>query len=187
MSPNLERMMSSDAMVKAMREAVTKGRDRSVTEGFGSFNPRVSVNENGIVRFVRGADNRTIYPDLRFWDYTKRALDDAAGTAARAGRNDEAGVIRNLARQLRTELDTLVPSYRAARDAWAGPSAYLDAVEQGRNIMARNMSAEEMQAAFAGLSQAEQEGFRIGAISSIVAPFAVGNRCVGTYRAGARQ
>jgi hypothetical protein len=39
-------------------------------------------------------------------------LDDAASAAARGGRNGEAGVLGDLARTLRNELDQHVPSYQ---------------------------------------------------------------------------
>jgi hypothetical protein len=69
---------------------------------------------------------------------------------------------------LRGALDKQVPQYRAARDAWSGPTSYLDAVEAGRGILSRNESAEEMVANFKALSAADRRGYREAAVSSII-------------------
>jgi len=65
-------------------------------------------------------------------------------------------------------MDAASPTYRQARAAWAGPSQFIDAVENGRTILSRNISAEELAANLGRLSPSELEGFRIGAVSTIV-------------------
>ena len=174
-TPELQRLLSADEVSRAVQNATVKARGRSISEGFsGGFNANMQLTDAGVRRTV-GPDRRVTFPNLQLWDYAKRELDDMAGAAANAGRNNEANYIRALARQLRTELDNVTTDpqtgqsvYRAARDAWSGPSAYLDAIEQGRGIMSRNVSAEEMTAAFRDLGGAEQAAFREGAISSII-------------------
>ncbi|MBY0235478.1 MAG: hypothetical protein K2W93_10890 [Burkholderiaceae bacterium] len=65
-------------------------------------------------------------------------------------------------------MDAASPTYRQARAAWAGPSQFIEAVDNGRSILSRNISAEELAANLGKLSQSELEGFRIGAVSAIV-------------------
>src|SRR6185312_14535730 len=63
--------------------------------------------------------------------------------------------------------DAANPNYAAARSAWAGPSSYLDAIEQGKNILNNKLGAEEWRGIVAGMNPAEQEAVRIGAVSAI--------------------
>lgn len=175
-SPEIDRLMSSDLVVSAMRRAVSSGKDRAVREGYGAFNPSVRVTDDGQIIFQRGANGQPVYPNLQFWDQVKRELDKVGSIAARTGDTETPANARGLARLLRTELDTVTTNprtnqsrYREARDIWAGESAYLDAIEQGRSILARNVSSEEYISRFRGLSRAEQEADRIGAVSAIVA------------------
>jgi DNA-directed RNA polymerase subunit F len=65
-------------------------------------------------------------------------------------------------------VDEANPAYKAARDAWAGPSRYMDAVERGRGILKPSESAEEFANRFRALPDAEKEAERIGAVSSII-------------------
>lgn len=129
-SPELERLTSSPDVVAAMKDAATKGKSRAVLEGYGGFNPGVTVDNGGIVTFQKGPNGVPTYPNLQFWDYTKRAIDDAARVADRTGRTDEARVLGGLARQLRGELDNLVPTYadaRAGAAKWFGAESALEA------------------------------------------------------------
>jgi hypothetical protein len=64
-------------------------------------------------------------------------------------------------------VDQFNPTYLSARNAWAGPSRYLDAIEEGRNILATRVSADELRAALANMGDVEREAFRIGAVSAI--------------------
>lgn len=101
-------------------------------------------------------------------DALKQGLDDTVGAAKRAG---EAGTARQgtiMSRKLTEAVDAINPDYAAARNAWAGPTRYLQAIDDGRGIMARNVPAEEMQAAFSRLSPSEQEGFRLGAVNALL-------------------
>jgi hypothetical protein len=166
-SPELDRLMGSPAVVEAMRRASTSGKDRAITEGLGAMRQGVTV-ENGVVKFTKGQNGVPTYPNLAFWDATKRELDDAAREAARKGRNGEAGVIGDLARTLRTELDTHVPAYEQAR---AGAAHFFDAgnaLEAGQNFVAKNMSASEARSALARMSPQERQLFQDGFVSRFV-------------------
>lgn len=165
-SPEMDQLISSPAVVEAMKRASASGKDRAVTEGYGAFNPGVSV-ENGVVTFRKGKGGVPTYPNLAFWDATKKELDDAAGAAARAGRNGEAGVLGNLARQLRTELDNHVPSYATAREGAARAFGAQDALEAGANFVTARMDNAEARRALARMSAPEQQLFRHGYASAL--------------------
>lgn len=163
-SDELHRLMGSPAVVDAMRRASVSGKDRAITEGLGAMRQGVNV-ENGVVSFTRGPNGVPTYPNLAFWDATKKELDDAANAAARAGRNGEAGTLTNLARNLRGELDTQVPSYASARAGAAHFFGAQDALEAGQNFVARNMSATDARRALAQMTPHERQLFQDGFVS----------------------
>jgi hypothetical protein len=166
-SPELERLLGSPAVVQAVRRASTSGGDRAITQGFGAFNPGVTI-ENDVVRFNRGPTGAPTYPNLAFWDSTKRELDDAANAAARAGRNGEAGVLTDLARTLRGELDAQVPAYANARAGAAHFFGAQDALEAGQNFVARNMRTPDARRALSQMSPTERQLFQDGFVSRYI-------------------
>lgn len=166
-SPGLERLTGSPTIKSSMQGAVRIWQDNAVADGFGAMNPGATVERGGLLKFSGG--QVPVFPNLQFWDYTKRLLDDKISSAKRAGQNQKVRTLTQLAGNLRKELDSVVPEYAAARQAWSGPSAYLDAIETGRDILSRTVSHEEFTANFSGLSKVEQDGVREGAVSSIVA------------------
>ncbi len=175
-SPELDRLMGSPAVVDAMRKASTSGKDRAITQGMGAMRQGVTV-ENGVVTFTRGPSGAPTYPNLAFWDATKREIDDAANAAARAGRNGEAGTLRDLARTLRGELDNHVPSYQQAR---AGASHFFDAenaLEAGQNFVGKNMTSAEARRALTQMTPQERQLFQDGFVSRYIETLnAVGDR-----------
>ena len=175
-SPELDRLMGSPAVVDAMRRASTTGKDRAITQGMGAMRQGVTV-ENGVVTFTRGPNGVPTYPNLAFWDATKKELDDAAGAAARAGRNGEASTLRDLARTLRGELDAAVPSYQQARAGAAHFFGAEDALEAGQNFVSRNMSATEARRALTQMTPQERQLFQDGFVSRYIETLsAVGDR-----------
>lgn len=168
-SPELERLTSSPDVVAAMRDAATKGKSRAVRDGLGGFNPGVTV-ENGIVTFQRGPNGVPTYPNLQFWDYTKRALDDAANAARRQGRDSEAGVLGDLARGLRGELDRVVPSYGQARAGAASFFGAENALEAGQAFVgaSQRFGIPAARAAIARMTPQERQLFQDGYVSRFV-------------------
>jgi hypothetical protein len=57
MSPELDRLMGSPAVVEAMRRASTSGKDRAITQGLGAMRQGVTV-ENGVVQVHAGPKRR---------------------------------------------------------------------------------------------------------------------------------
>lgn len=167
MSPTIERLLGSPAMADAMQKASRSGKDRAITQGYGAFNPAVTV-EDGIIRFHRKPNGVASYPNLAFWDATKRELDDAASAANRAGRKGEATVLGDLSRSLRAELDNIIPSYQQARAGAAHFFDASDALEAGQKFLGKNMSASEARRALSQMSPTERQLFQDGFVSKYI-------------------
>lgn len=159
-SPELERLMSSDALPKAAQGAMTRGRNRAVLEGFGGFNPKITF-KNGILT-VNKKGGVPSYPDLQFWDYVQRELSDMGEKAMRTGAKEEGGAIFGLKRQLLAELDRMVPEFRDARGTASFFFKAGDALEAGRNFVRDNVNLQEAGRVLAGMNKAERELFRRG-------------------------
>jgi hypothetical protein len=168
-SDELHRLMGSPALVEAMRKASVSGKDRAITQGVGAMRQGVTV-ENGMVNFTQGRNGVPAYPNLAFWDATKRELDDATNAAMRAGRREEASTLTQLTRSLRDELDTLVPTYRNAR---AGAAAFFgadNAIEAGQNFVGASsrFGLPEARRTLAAMSPQERQLFQDGYVSRLV-------------------
>jgi len=100
-------------------------------------------------------------------DYTKQALDDIATAARRAGQNNAARQAGEMARVLAAEGDKVAPGYQAAREAFAGPAAVLDAIETGRGTFKGDMSPAELQRTMASLTASEKDAFLQGAQTAV--------------------
>jgi hypothetical protein len=167
-SPELERLSSAPAVQRAMKSAVSEWQDHVVADGYGSVNPGAMSDSSGILKMLNG--KVPVFPNLQFWDYTKRALARSASMAFSAGDTTTSRALGKIERALRSELDTAVPSYATARASWSGPSAYLDALETGKNILSRKITAEEFAASLRSAgSESERQGIREGAVSAIIA------------------
>ncbi|EJW11244.1 hypothetical protein A33M_3322 [Rhodovulum sp. PH10] len=165
-TPGLEALTGSPAVTRAMANAARNGQDRAIADGIGAFRPGVTVTEDGRVLFGHGPAGPPAYPNLQLWDYTYRELRDAGAELTRQGRNSQGAALTQIAAQMRDELDRAVPEFRSARQAWAGPSRFLEAIEEGRAIT--RASSEELIPRLGAMSEAEREGFRLGAVSEIV-------------------
>lgn len=166
--PDFEQLTSSPDVVDAMRVAATKGKSRATAEGYGGFNPGVTVDQSGNVTFRKGPGGVPTYPNLQFWDYTKRALDDAASAAGRAGRKDEASYLGQLSRQLRSALDQRVPTYEAARSTAASFFGAENALEAGQNFVNSKMQNRQAIDALAKMTPVERKLFQDGFVSKFI-------------------
>lgn len=166
-SPELERLTSAPAVVEAMQEAAARGGNRAVSEGAGGFNPGVTFN-GGVMQFRRGPTGAPTYPNLQFWDLTQRNLRQAADVAAARGRNEEAGALNALHRQLLTQLDAAVPEFQAARAGAARFFGAENALEAGQNFVNSRMGNREARVALARMSPEERRLFQDGFVSRYV-------------------
>lgn len=166
-SDRLARMVgNSPAIQRAMANAVERGRDRATAEGYGAFNPGVTF-EGGVLKFGQGK-GAPPYPNTQFWDYTQRELRDMQTAAARAGRNEEAGAIGTLRRQLLEEIDRANPAFAQARRGAAQFFGAENALEAGQNFVRSTASIPEARRAVARMSAAERELFARGYASSLI-------------------
>jgi hypothetical protein len=102
-------------------------------------------------------------------DAWKKIADDQIADAIRSGQGNKARVLTGMRDRILEVVDEANPAYPAARASWAGPSKYLDAIESGKDILAPKLTAQEVMRDFARLGESEQEAYRIGAVSAIVA------------------
>jgi hypothetical protein len=144
-----------------MQSAVEKWRDRAIADGFGGMNPGAAV-EGGVMKFKNG--NVPAFPNMQFWDYTKRALDDQIGAAVRSGAKDEVSYLTKLSKKLRSELDTAFPAYKLVRENYATQSQMIDALEMGRGIMKPAVlnNLDQLADDFAQLPKPAKDMYRMG-------------------------
>lgn len=113
---------------------------------------------------------------LRFWDEVKRGLDDIIGAAKRGDTNKTSstlGSALDVKRELVNELDTLTSKtgkakdspYYQARQAFAGPAATINAIEDGRKVL--TMKDAEIAEWMFKAGQSEVEAFRLGAADAL--------------------
>lgn len=105
----------------------------------------------------------------KVWHYAKMAIDDMIGGATRSGEKTTARTLRIMQDRLLNEMDTLTKGqYGAARSNFAGHSATLNALENGKNILQKSVSAEDIADQLASLTnQAEREFYRAGAAQAL--------------------
>jgi len=161
-SPELQRLMESPSVVKAMKAANASGKDRAVAEGLGGFKSSVQVTDDGRPLFKTGKGGVPQFPNLQYWDSVKRELDDVAGRAFRTGSKSEGGVANTLAADLRNELDRLVPSYAKARSGAHQFFGAQDAHEAGQLFSRGNQNLTQARGALSKMNPAERELFRQG-------------------------
>jgi len=105
--------------------------------------------------------------NLQTLDYVKRGLDDVLYTGKVKGSigNTERNKVLESQQGFLSTLDELVPTYRQARAAWAGPTAMKEALEAGGEIT--KMNTDQVWQTIQRLSPAEMEQFKIGALGAI--------------------
>jgi hypothetical protein len=169
MSPELDRLMGSPALVDAMRKASISGKDRAITQGIGAMRQGVTV-ENGLVNFTKGPSGAPTYPNLAFWDATKKELDDATSKAMRSGAREEAATLTQLSRALRGELDRMVPTYQTARAGAASFFGAENAIEAGQNFVgaAQKFGIPAVRRQLSRMSPQERQMFQDGYVSRLV-------------------
>lgn len=144
-------------IVDAFRNEVSGGHGKAILQS-------AEFKKNLQTEF--GIEDWTKAPLMVVVDAWKKAADDIVGEAVRQGRNNTARIVGNMRDHVIGVVDTHNPAYRAARDAWSGPSQYIDAVEAGTKFM--NAGADEVRAKLASLTAAEREGYVTGALSGIL-------------------
>ncbi len=129
----LEQLAQAPEVQQAIRNAIPLARNWAVRDGLRApsgaftFEPDGRGGMRTVLQDNGGASSP--FPSLQMWDYVKRAL-DRMGTPTAA----------TFAREIRGNLDTLVPSYQAAREA-AHPVKFFggasNAFDAGRDFVNR--------------------------------------------------
>ena len=107
--------------------------------------------------------------DLMTLDYIKRGLDDVLFTGKQPGSGigkTELSKLKERRNEFVGIIDEAGPaSYKQARQAFAGPTEVLDAIEQGKKFS--TLDARALKRQYDSLTPAEQEGFKVGVYDSI--------------------
>lgn len=107
--------------------------------------------------------------DLRTLDYIKRGLDDVlyVKSIPTSGTGKQViGRLKDKRREFVSILDEVgPPSYKQARDVFAGQTEVLDAIQAGQNFT--NLSPDQLSKMFGKMTQGEKEGFRAGVYESV--------------------
>jgi len=115
----------------------------------------------------------TLTPDtqwvgLRDLDYLKQGLDDiiSASKTTTGAPTKVTAAVQGLKDRLVTSLDEKTRgAYKVARDAYAGKSAIIDAVTEGRKALTRDDAT--IGSVTAGMGPSELDGFRVGAFEAL--------------------
>lgn len=165
-SPELERLAGSDAVAAAMKAAAKNAKDEAIVSGHGAMNPNITFTPDGRIQFTKGPKGVPTYPDLQFWDLTRRELSDAA---VRAGPGTaEARRYTAFAKALNSELDTLVPSYGIARAGAASFFGAQDALEAGQKAVTSKMTNSQIRTGLAKMSATEKQLFQDGFVDRYI-------------------
>lgn len=97
---------------------------------------------------------------LRVLDQWKQQMDDIWMPQARSGAKG-ASDLGNIVRQVRTEVDRVQPKYKTARDAYAGSSRMIEALEEGKRFT--KLYPEEIAKKVRGMTASEREMYLNGA------------------------
>ena len=120
------------------------------------------VDENG---------NLTEPLTVRQIDRIKRGIDEVLDAGPRSpldaggiGKESMAG-LRDAKNAFLAEVDAVVPEYKAARDAFAGKSAMMRALDEGRTLWSQPI--EEIEGRLAEMTQSEKDAFTKGAVEAL--------------------
>lgn len=169
-TPEIERLTGSPMMRDAMQRAAKTGQDRAIAEGGGAFNPGVEIDPSGLIRWNKGPSGVTTYPNLQYWDYVKRELDDIATSARNSGDYGRSGVAGDMARTLRRELDSQVPEYVQARGIAEVHFGARDAIDAGEKLAMGSINADNnaLRSAFRKMGPGERAAFQEGYVSRYI-------------------
>jgi hypothetical protein len=146
-------------IVEAFERETASGYGKAILNG---SNLRKSLQTEYGIKDIKDA------PLMVLIDAWKKAADDQVGQAVRSGAGNTSRVLTGMQKRVLDVVDEHNPAYVSARNAWAGPSKYLDAIERGKGALGSKESAEEFAVRFAKLTDSEKEAERIGIVSSVV-------------------
>ncbi|MGN6770578.1 MAG: hypothetical protein ACTHJQ_12150, partial [Rhizobiaceae bacterium] len=164
-SPELERLSASPSVQSAMGGAVNVWADNAIADGYGAMKPGALVENGGILKMLHG--KVPVFPNLQFWDYTKRILDNEIGAAVRSGADSKVRTLTALKNNIVKELDKAAPEYAAARSTAKGFFDLQDAVGAGTQAAKRGRTEDTTQL-FNSLTPEQQQAFRTGYVDPLI-------------------
>ncbi|MEL6288536.1 MAG: hypothetical protein AAFQ35_07125, partial [Pseudomonadota bacterium] len=160
------------------REAYENSQQFNIRDTLEAFRARIDDEMPPAVARVynRAADlftrttpdgARVTVSDVRRFDASKKALDDAIEAAQRTGENNRARLLTELKNDLLDDVHAggANESYRRARAAWGSEAERREAIDLGR--LALNADSETTVETFRALSEGNQQLFRIGLRSAL--------------------
>lgn len=156
--------LSQDPTVQAaIRAANVTSRSAAARQGVTQSRPITPIRNPFIMdangRMVLRADDPQARPTLAFWDEVKKNLDRTGSFEA-----------RSMARTLREHIDSMVPSYQAARAGAAHFFGAENALEAGQNFVGASgrYGLPAARRALAQMSPQERQLFQDGYVSRLV-------------------
>jgi hypothetical protein len=159
-SPRLEQFLDDPALKAGMQRGYEIERLQSLARG-----EPITASQMGVDIGVDGSTKIMGKPNVRVLDMGKQGLDAMIADERNeiTGRLSARGVALDQMRQAYVKaIDEADKSgvYKKARETWAGHSASLDALKQGRAVF--GASPEENAAAVAKMSAGDREFYRMG-------------------------
>jgi hypothetical protein len=114
-----------------------------------------------------GIKDPTEAPLMVVIDAWKKTADDLVGSAVQGGNKNIGRVIGNMRDRVVGVVDQHNPKYAEARNAWSGPSQYLDAIQDGAQLVSPKLGADEVRASLQGMTDANREAYVTGALAAI--------------------
>jgi hypothetical protein len=164
-SPYLKDLFELPEIKEGMKRGFDSERIRAAADA-RPFNPTmmgVDIRDPNDIKFLRS-------PNMRVLDMAKRGLDEMIANERNefTGRLSSRGLdLELLRRGYLKELDKLdiTGTYKAARDAWSGPSRSLDAMKQGSSIFQTH--PEETASIVSKMTPNEKQFFLIGVADKV--------------------
>lgn len=163
-----ERKAIADPLYRQAHDFMAEQSDDIVQAFSAATKTEIGKKALGRAKRILNVDNFDEAPLMARIDAWKQGVDDFIGQARRQGKFNEARAAGTMRDGVVELVDSINPSYRAAREAWAGPTAYIDAINEGRLIGSNKITAEALKQRLAGMTDVEKEAFRIGAVDSII-------------------
>ena len=179
-NPVLQRAISTSWGKQALKNAITKSKDKALRNGEEVVEPIFEEGPDGLMRFsgkLRLPDGQVVDDiqgiglGLRFWDSVKRAMDDDIDELiSRTGRKEDVADLTAIKNEMIGSIDQAVPEYKTARATARDFFGQADAHEAGAAYF-KNMGAfdiAEARAALETMKPAERQLFARGYAAELV-------------------
>ena len=170
---NLNILFQRPSMQRAFKEAQRIAREKGV-----SLPKNIEFTPDGVVSVRRikgkaGQADQVIRSHLKnldaeFLHYLKLGLDDVVFKGKRQGSAGPARLFEEKAtrKSFIDYLDVYNPAYKKARNAWAGDTQIMDAMESGRGLF--KLKPDELASDVANMTKSELESFQQGAVQAMI-------------------